>query len=700
VNSLIVGNEHDPHAILGAHPHAAGTTIRALRRGAADVRVVVGTVETPMQRVHEEGVFEIELPETVTDYRLSVDGTVVDDPYRHLPTLGELDLHLLIEGRHERLWTVLGARSLGEGTAFAVWAPNALGVRVVGDFSGWGAHEGWPMRSLGKSGVWELYVPGAQAGQRYKYRILGRDGVWREKADPMARRTEVPPSTASVIDTSAYTWGDDEWMAKRAAAEIHREPMSCYEVHLGSWRPGLSYEGLADFLVGYVKWMGFTHVEFMPVMEHPFGGSWGYQVTGYYAPTARFGDPDGLRLLIDRLHQAGIGVILDWVPAHFPKDEWALARFDGTPLYEHADPTRGEHPDWGTYIFDFARPEVRNFLVANALYWCEEFHADGLRVDAVASMLYLDYSREAGEWSPNAYGGRENLDAISFLQEMNATVYKHHPGVTTIAEESTAYAGVTQPTSGNGLGFGFKWNMGWMHDTLDYVEHEGIHRQYHHGQMTFAAVYAWSENYLLPISHDEVVHGKRSLAAKMPGDTWQRLATMRALFGFMWSFPGKQLLFMGSELADDQEWSESRGLDWGLEGVPERNGVQRTVKDLNDLYRTLPALWTQDTTGAGFRWIEPNDTGRNTYSYVRYGDGGELLVCVVNFSTQVHEGYHLGFPRAGRWLEIMNTDAETYGGSGVGNLGVVTAEDIQSHGLPASATLRVPPLAALWLRPE
>ena len=700
MDNLIVGDVHDPHSILGAHPHAGGTTIRTLRRGAEDVRVVVGDVETPMERVQVEGVFEVELPDTVTDYRIYVDGNRVDDPYRHLPTLGELDLHLIGEGRHERLWTVLGAHVQGDGTAFAVWAPNALGVRVIGDFTGWGAHEGWPMRSLGKSGVWELYVPGASEGQRYKYRILGRDGVWREKADPMARRTEVPPSTASVIDTSSYRWEDGDWLAKRATAQLHREPMSCYEVHLGSWRPGLSYEGLADFLVGYVKWMGFTHVEFMPVMEHPYGGSWGYQVSGYFAPTARFGDPDGLRLLIDRLHQAGIGVILDWVPAHFPKDEWALARFDGTPLYENADPRRGEHPDWGTYIFDYARPEVRNFLVANALYWCEEFHADGLRVDAVASMLYLDYSREEGEWSPNQYGGRENLDAISFLQEMNATVYKYHPGVTTIAEESTAYPGVTQPTSSDGLGFGFKWNMGWMHDTLDYVSHEGIHRQYHHGEMTFAAVYAFSENYLLPISHDEVVHGKRSLAAKIPGDTWQRMATLRTLFAFMWSFPGKQLLFMGSELADEREWSESRGLDWYLESVPEHNGVQRMVKDLNEVYARTPALWTQDTSGAGFRWIEPNDSGNNTFSFVRYGDNGELLVCVVNFSTQPHDTYRLGMPRAGRWLEIINTDAEMYGGSGVGNLGSVKAIDTPAHGLPASATVRVPPLGALWLQPE
>jgi 1,4-alpha-glucan branching enzyme len=701
VDSLLIGDTHDPHAILGAHPTGHGTVIRTLRRGAGAVNAVVDGAVIPMRRVHDEGIFEVDVPSTVTDYRLDVDGVRVDDPYRHLPTLGELDLHLIGEGRHEQLWTVLGAQPNDDGTAFAVWAPNAKGLRIVGDFVGWGPHDGWPMRSLGKSGVWELYVPGAQIGQRYKYRILGRDGGWQEKADPMARRTEVPPATASVIEGSSYIWDDSDWMARRGGAGIHREAMSCYEVHLGSWRPGLSYQALADQLVGYVTWMGFTHVEFMPVMEHPYGGSWGYQVTGYYAPTARFGDPDGLRYLIDKLHQAGIGVILDWVPAHFPRDAFALARFDGTPLYEHADPSRGEHPDWGTYIFDFARPEVRNFLVANALYWCQEFHADGLRVDAVASMLYLDYSRKEGEWTPNVVGGRENLDAISFLQEMNATVYKAHPGVTTIAEESTAYPGVTRPTSSDGLGFGFKWNMGWMHDTLDYLEHEAIHRQYHHGEMTFATVYAWSENYLLPISHDEVVHGKRSLASKMPGDTWQRMATLRALFAFMWAFPGKQLLFMGCELADDLEWSESRGLNWGLEDDPARSGVQRCVKDLNAVYRRTPALWTQDTTPAGFRWIESNDAGGNTYSFLRYGDGGsrDALACIVNFSGMPHEGYRVGLPFAGRWEEVINTDAGDYGGSGVGNLGAIEAASSPMHGLPASAVVRVPPLGAVWFRP-
>src|SRR5690606_31793241 len=565
--------------------------------------------------------------------------------------------------RHERLWTVLGARPRDDATAFAVWAPNAQGVRVVGDFTGWGPHDGWPMRSMGASGVWELTVPEARPGHRYKFRILGRDGVWREKADPLAGYAEEPERTASVIFASTYEWGDDAWMSRRAASAPHQEPISIYEVHLGSWRPGLSYLELADELTEYVVEMGFTHVEFLPVMEHPYGGSWGYQVTGYYAPSARFGDPDGLRYLIDHLHQAGIGVILDWVPAHFPRDEWALARFDGTPLYEHADPRRGEHPDWGTYIFDYGRPEVRNFLVANALYWCEEFHADGLRVDAVASMLYLDYSREDGEWEANALGGRENLDAVSFLQEVNATVYKHHPGIMMIAEESTAWPGVTRPTDSGGLGFGFKWNMGWMHDTLVYISKDPIHRQWHHNQLTFASVYAWSENFVLPISHDEVVHGKRSLVSKVPGDWWQQRATLRALLAFMWSFPGKQLLFMGSEFADPLEWSEQRGLDWALRYAPDHAAVAHLVQDLNRTYRAHPALWTQDTVPDGFSWIVADDNTSNVIAYERIGADGSVVVCVVNFAAIPHVGYRLGLPHRGRWHEIINTDADVYGGS-------------------------------------
>jgi 1,4-alpha-glucan branching enzyme len=699
MDELITGDAHDPHATLGAHPGDGETVIRTLRRGATEATVVAGAERYPMTRVHDEGIFAATVPGRVLDYRVEVDGQTVDDPYRYAPTLGELDLHLIREGRHERLWAVLGAHPRDGGVAFAVWAPSARGVRLVGDFIGWGAHAGWPMRSLGASGIWEIFVPGAGVGQRYKYRILGSDGTWREKADPLAAHTEVPPATASVVYESRYDWKDADWMQRRAQARLHEEPMSVYEVHLGSWRPGLSYRELADQLTEYVTDLGFTHVEFLPVMEHPFGGSWGYQVTGFYAPTARFGDPDDFRYLVDRLHQAGIGVILDWVPAHFPRDEWALARFDGTPLYEHGDPRRGEHPDWGTLVFDYGRSEVRNFLVANALYWCEEFHADGLRVDAVASMLYLDYSRKDGEWSPNRYGGRENLEAVEFLKEFNTIVYGQHPGVMTIAEESTSWPAVSRPVHLQGLGFGFKWNMGWMHDTLQYMSKEPVYRQWHHHQMTFSTVYAWSENFVLPISHDEVVHGKGSLAGKMPGDTWQRLANVRALLAFMWAHPGKQLLFMGSELADDREWNESSGLDWGLLQDPARAGVQRLLRDLNTAYRATPALWTQDTRPEGFRWISAEDSAHNVFSFVRVAADGSTMVCLVNFAAIPHENYRIGLPSSGPWTEMVNTDAEVYGGSGVGNLGRVEAEDVPWHGLPASVALRVPPLGALWLTP-
>ncbi|BFU44121.1 1,4-alpha-glucan branching protein GlgB [Krasilnikovia sp. MM14-A1004] len=700
MHAVISGDTHDPHAILGAHPHAGRTVVRTLRRNATGVTLLFGGEKAPMTKVHPDGIFAVDVAGTVLDYRLDVDGVESDDPYRHLPTLGELDLHLIGEGRHEKLWQVLGAQHRGTGVAFAVWAPSARGVRIVGDFTGWGPHDGWPMRSLGSSGVWELYVPGAAPGTKYKFRILGRDGVWREKADPMAQHTEVPPQTASVVYESRYEWGDAEWMTARASRHPHQDPMSIYEVHLGSWRPGLSYRELAEQLTEYVVDTGFTHVELMPVMEHPFGGSWGYQVTGYFAPTSRFGTPDEFRHLVDTLHRAGIGVILDWVPAHFPKDEWALARFDGTPLYEHGDWRRGEHPDWGTYVFDFGRTEVRNFLVANALYWCEEFHADGLRVDAVASMLYLDYSRKDGEWTPNQYGGRENLDAISFLQEMNATVYKRNPGVVTIAEESTAWPGVTRPTHLGGLGFGFKWNMGWMNDTLTYMEKEPIYRQWHHHQMTFATVYAWSENYILPISHDEVVHGKGSLTGKMPGDLWQKLANTRALMAFMWAFTGKQLVFMGAEMGDEREWNEARGLDWDLLQDPGRGGIRRLVQDLNRVYRDTPALWSQDTQPSGFRWISAEDSQHNVFSFLRFAPGGETLACVVNFAAVPHEGYRIGLPRPGVWREVINTDSELYGGSGVGNLGQVTAEPQPWHALDFSVSLRVPPLGAVWLRHE
>ncbi|MDX6215855.1 MAG: 1,4-alpha-glucan branching enzyme, partial [Frankiales bacterium] len=570
---LAGGAHHDPHGILGMHASGKRSVIRALRPGADVVVAVLDDERVELQHV-AHGIWETAVDGPVRDYRLEVSyhGTTypADDPYRYLPSLGEIDLHLIGEGRHEQLWEVLGAhpRTYGTttGVAFAVWAPNANGVRVKGDFNGWDGSS-HPMRSLGGSGVWELFVPDIGAGTRYKYAVLGADSVWRDKADPMARQTEVPPLTASVVNVSDYTWGDGEWMVDRAETEPHAAPMSVYEVHLGSWKHGLSYTELAEQLVEYVSWLGYTHVELLPVAEHPFGGSWGYQVTSYYAPTSRFGTPDEFRYLVDRLHQAGIGVIVDWVPAHFPKDEWALARFDGTPLYEHPDPRRGEQLDWGTLVFDFGRKEVRNFLVANAVYWLEEFHIDGLRVDAVASMLYLDYSRD--DWLPNEYGGRENLEAVAFLQEMNATVYKRVPSAMTIAEESTSWPGVSRPTHLGGLGFGFKWNMGWMHDSLEYMQHEPIYRGYHHHQMTFSMVYAYSENYVLPISHDEVVHGKGSLLRKMPGDRWQQLANLRAYLGFMWAHPGKQLLFMGSEFAQESEWSEARSLDWWLMDNPD-----------------------------------------------------------------------------------------------------------------------------------
>jgi len=712
IRRLVDGAHHDPHGILGAHPDGDGVVVRTLRPLASSVEAVLGDGSRhPLEHV-AHGLFAGTLPVAeVPDYRLAVaygdrPEFVTDDPYRFWPTLGDLDLHLIREGRHEELWKVLGAhvRTYDSviapitGTAFAVWAPNARGVRVVGDFNHWDGR-GHPMRSLGSSGVWELFIPDVGEGTRYKYEVLGADQVWRQKADPMANYAQVPPDTASVVYTSAYAWGDGEWMARRAEADPSAGPMSVYEVHLGSWQPGLSYKELAERLTAYVVEMGFTHVEFLPVAEHPFGGSWGYQVTSYFAPTSRFGHPDDFRYLVDRLHQAGIGVFLDWVPAHFPKDAWALARFDGTPLYEYADPRRGEHPDWGTLVFDFGRREVRNFLVASALYWLEEFHTDGLRVDAVASMLYLDYSRNEGEWTPNVHGGRENLEAVSFIQETNATCYRRNPGITMIAEESTAWPGVSRPTHLGGLGFGFKWNMGWMHDTLTYIRHDPLYRHYHHGELTFPLVYAFDENYVLPLSHDEVVHEKGSLLGKMPGDGWQKFANLRALLAYMWAHPGKNLLFMGGEFGQGAEWSADRGLDWWQLDHEWHAGTKALVRDLNAIYRTDPALWSRDSQPAGFAWIDANDADGNVLSFLRWSESGGVLACVANFSGAPHLGYRVGLPYAGAWDEILNTDSVQYGGSGVGNLGRVEATQAPCHGQPASATLSVPPLGAIWLRP-
>ncbi|WP_228791831.1 1,4-alpha-glucan branching protein GlgB [Nocardia puris] len=706
---LAAGTHPDPHTVLGSHAHPDGTAVRVLRPHAEKVEVRVGGIDHPLAS-QGYGVFAAVLPyPDLMDYRVvaSYPGgqTIISaDGYRFLPTLGDLDLHLIGEGRHERLWDVLGAHPRHyttldgevEGTSFAVWAPNARGVTVIGDFDGWSGNTA-PMRALGSSGVWEVFLPGVGVGTKYKYRVHGADGRTVDHADPFAFATETPPATASVVTASSYTWHDGEWLARRAATDPTRAPMSVYEVHLGSWRPGLGYREMATQLADYVRAAGFTHVELLPIAEHPFGGSWGYQVTSYYAPTARFGSPDDFRAFVDHLHAAGIGVLLDWVPAHFPRDEWALARFDGTPLYEHADPRRGEQLDWGTYIFDFGRNEVRNFLVANANYWLDEFHIDGLRVDAVASMLYLDYSRAEGEWEPNMHGGRENLEAVDFLQDLNDTVHRAHPGAVTIAEESTAWPGVTRGTDVGGLGFTMKWNMGWMHDTLGFLARDPIHRSWHHNEVTFSLMYAWSENYLLPISHDEVVHGKGTLWTRMPGDDYARAAGVRALLAYMWAHPGKQLLFMGQDFGQFREWSHDRGLDWGELDNPLHAGIAAAVRDLNAVYRAHPAFWSQDTTPGGYSWLEADDRERNVIAFLRYASDGSVVACVYNFSGSVHGEYRVGLPVAGEWAEILNTDATEYGGAGVGNYGAVRTEEIPWHGRPFSAAVAIAPNSAVWL---
>jgi 1,4-alpha-glucan branching enzyme len=709
----------DPHAFLGAHPDGdKGLLIRAFRPDAKAVYVrTAGGRVAELSAKGTDGLFEGTIPDATLpyEYQLEVEyetGTfTVGDPYRFAPTLGELDLHLVGEGRHEELYERLGAHVKEhqgvQGTAFAVWAPSARSVSVVGDWNSWDGRL-HPMRSLGSSGVWELFVPDAEPGSRYKYEILTQTGEIRLKADPVAFATEVPPLTASVVFESEYEWNDESWLERRRASEPLKSPMTVYEVHLGSWRlnplegnRSLTYSELADELADYVQDLGFTHVELMPVMAHPFSGSWGYQVTGYFAPTPRWGTPDEFRAFVDRLHQRGLGVILDWVPAHFPRDDFALARFDGTALYEHEDPRRGAHPDWGTLVFNFGRNEVRNFLLSNALFWMREYHADGIRVDAVASMLYLDYSRKAGEWVPNQFGGREDLEAVSFLKQMNEVLYAREPGVISAAEESTAWPGVSRPTYLGGLGFGFKWNMGWMHDTLAYFEHEAIHRRWHHHELTFSLVYAFTENFILPLSHDEVVHGKGSMLSKMPGDRWQQLANLRTLYAFMWAHPGKKLLFMGNELAQESEWSEQRSLDWHLLENPQHAGMQSLVRDLNRQYKALPALWQRDFDGEAFWWIEPNDAEASVFAFARIGEEGvPPVVCVSNLTPVPREGYRLGLPQGGRWREVVNTDASVYGGSDVGNMGGVEAEAMPWMGQSHSALLSIPPLGTLWLVPE
>ncbi|MBW0270497.1 glycogen-branching enzyme [Nocardia sp. MH4] len=709
---LAAGTHPDPHTVLGAHPHPDGTAVRVLRPHADSVTILVGGAEHPLKSLGH-GVFAAVLPyPQVDDYRVRTaypggQTVITADGYRFLPTVGEFDLHLIGEGRHTRLWEVLGAHPRHyttldgdvDGTSFAVWAPNARGVTVFGDFDHWSGSSA-PMRALGSSGVWEVFVPGVGPGTRYKYRVHGADGRVVDHADPLAFATEVPPATASVVSRADHMWTDSAWLDRRAAADATRSPMSVYEVHLGSWRPGLGYREVAEQLADYVRATGFTHVELLPVAEHPFGGSWGYQVTSYYAPTSRFGTPDDFRWFVDHLHNAGIGVLLDWVPAHFPRDEWALARFDGTPLYEHPDPRRGEQLDWGTYVFDFGRNEVRNFLVANAAFWIEEFHIDGLRVDAVASMLYLDYSRPEGGWEPNIYGGRENLEAVDFLQELNDTVHRAYPGVVTVAEESTTWPGVTRGTDVGGLGFTMKWNMGWMHDTLGYLGRDPIHRSWHHNEMTFSLVYAWSENYVLPISHDEVVHGKGTLWTRMPGDDFAKASGVRALLAYMWAHPGKQLLFMGQEFGQFREWDNDRGLDWQELENPLHQGISTMVGDLNRTYTAHPALWSQDTTPGGHSWIEADDSAANVFAFLRWGADGSAVACVFNFSGSTRENYRIGLPHTGVWREVLNTDAQEHGGSGVGNLGGVRAEDTPWHGRPASATVTMAANSAVWLAAE
>ncbi len=707
--AIAEGRHPQPHSVLGQHElSGGGWVIRARRPLATSVTAIRANGTRIALRHSAHGIWEGHARGRGQSYTLETTyetgpDWLSEDPYRFVPSIGEIDLYLFGEGRHEKLWDAMGAHYRPhegvEGTSFTVWAPNARAARVVGDFNNWDG-AGDAMRRLDDNGVWELFLPGVGAGSAYKFELLTAAGAWVLRADPMARYTEIPPATASRVATTSYEWEDADWVAQRATRNPLTEPMSVFEVHAGSWRPGLSYRELATELVDYVTELSYTHVEFLPLAEHPFGGSWGYQVTGYYAPTSRFGHPDDLRYLIDRLHAAGIGVLLDWVPAHFPKDEWALARFDGGTLYEHGDPQRGEQPDWGTLIFDFGRSQVRNFLVANALYWFEEFHIDGLRVDAVASMLYLDYSKNHGEWTPNRLGGRENLEAIDLLKEVNATVYKHHPGIVMIAEESTAFAGVTAPTDANGLGFALKWNMGWMHDTLQYMAVDPMYRSHHHGELTFSMVYAYSENFLLPISHDEVVHGKGSLLQKMPGDQWQKLANMRAYLAYQWAHPGKQLLFMGQEFGQPSEWSEERGLDWWILDQPVHRGLLTLVTQLNRVYRSAPALWQLDHEPRGFQWLIGDDSQNNVIAFLRWPSEGDPVAVAINFSGNPVGPYRIGLPFAGEGVELLNTDAQEFGGSGVGNLGHIIARAEPHGGQPASADITLPPLAALWLTPR
>ena len=726
----------DPHSLLGPHPDGEVCVVRVLRPDASEVTVLVGKkTRAVAKRIHPDGLFEARLRARPERYELEVVtplGTERGpDPYAFTPTVGPLDLHLYAEGKHLELHRRLGGH-LDEhegvrGARFAVWAPHAVRVSVVGDFNAWDGRR-HAMRRLGQSaespdgGVWEIFVPGLDEGTLYKFELVTRHGTIL-KSDPFAQAMQLRPDTASKLVKRRHVFTDEAWLAQRSERANAAKPMSIYEVHLPSWRrralaPGelgetgtairwLSYRELADELVDYVVEQGFTHIELLPILEHPYDGSWGYQVSGYFAPTSRLGSPDDLRYFVDRCHQRGIGVLLDWVPAHFPRDAAALGRFDGTPLYEHWDPRRGEHRHWSTYVFDWGRPQVKNFLIASALAWIEEFHIDGLRVDAVASMLYLDYGADhPSQWEPNVHGGRENLEAVAFLRELNDRIHQKHPGVVVCAEESTSWPGVTKPTYTGGLGFDLKWNMGWMHDTLGYFEQDPVFRAYHHNLLSFGLLYAYSERFLLPLSHDEVVHLKRALVSKMPGDWWQMLANLRALYGWMWAHPGKKLLFMGAELAQPTEWNFATELDWGLLASPQHEGVRRLVADLNRLYRGKSALWQLDDHPDGFRWIDVSDAPQSVVSFVRHPESelasrrtGEHVVFVGNLTPVVRHGYRVGVPRRCDYLELLNTDASVYGGSGIGNMGRVAIEDIPSHGYAQSISLVLPPLGALFLAP-
>jgi 1,4-alpha-glucan branching enzyme len=715
IDSLLAARVHDPFALLGLHRVGADWRLRVFRPHASEVWLHLPTGLTPLRRAHPAGLFEwrgTQPPPRPCTLGVLEDGKAheLHDAYAFAPVLSGHDLYLFNEGKLRQAWRVLGShlerREGVQGTRFAVWAPNAERVSVIGDFNRWDGRV-HPMAVHGSSGVWELFVPGVGPGALYKYELRNRaSGEILAKIDPCAQEFELRPSTACrVRPAAAYAWGDAQWMAARAQWDWQHAPMSVYEVHLGSWKRHpdgrfYTYRELAADLVPYVRDMGFTHVELLPVSEHPLDESWGYQTTGYFAATTRFGDADGLRALVDACHQAGIGVILDWVPAHFPQDQWALSRYDGTALYEHADPRLGVHQDWGTHVFNYARNEVRSFLQSSAHYWLSEFHLDGLRVDAVASMLYLDYSRKAGEWLPNRYGGRENLEAIEFLRELNVMVHEDFPGALTIAEESTAWPMVSRPTYVGGLGFTLKWNMGWMNDTLRYMHRDPVHRRYHHDELTFGQLYAYTENFMLPLSHDEVVHGKGALLDKMPGDAWQEFANLRLLFAYQYTSPGKKLNFMGNEIGQGREWRSSWELDWPLLAVDWHAGVQRLVRDLNRLHRELPMLHELDFAPEGFGWIDCHDADHSTLSYLRRARDGTAAVVVLNFTPLARAGYRIGMPAGGRHTEIFNSDSSFYGGSNVGNGGGVQPEPLPWMGLPYSAAITLPPLAAIILTPE